>query len=236
LKTEINTLITLAAVIFCSVFFPAVTLSADQQPKIMMYGSETCYYCKAMRKNLDSEKIPYTYYDVNKDSAKNREMWAKVQTVGKFSSITFPIMDIDGKVLISPKFPEVKALLASNSGSAAADPAAVKPSGKPAAEPAAVEPVKNLKIEGRWKGISYNGDETVEIAKKGDRFIFNLKNTRKVKNGSSECTITEDKADGTAGTLLFVSGVLSGTSLKYTLSGESKRLRLSWGTSYSRQQ
>ena len=226
---------TLAALVFGGVFVPAGTLSADQQPKILMYGSETCYYCKAMRKNLDTEKIQYTYYDVNKDSGKNREMWTKVQSVGKFSSITFPVMDIGGKVLISPKFPEVKALLASNNTPAAAEPAAVKPSEEPAAaEPAAGEPEKKTRIAGLWKGISYNGDEVVEITKKGDRFVFNLKNTKKVKNGNSECIITEEKADGKSGTIRFVSGAFSGTSLKYNLTGNDKRLRLSWGTSYTR--
>ncbi|HON78177.1 MAG TPA: glutaredoxin domain-containing protein [Spirochaetota bacterium] len=79
---------------------------------IIMYGSERCGLCMAMRRNLDRENLQYTFYDVNSDSSRNREMWQKVRSVRSGStSVRFPVMDVNGRVLISPSFSDVKAAL-----------------------------------------------------------------------------------------------------------------------------
>jgi uncharacterized protein YkwD/glutaredoxin len=79
-----------------------------------------------MKRNLQNNNITFTFYDVNTDSSKNREMWQKVRSVRSGStSVRFPVMEVNGQVLISPSFNDVKALLtaggnreASNSGNA----------------------------------------------------------------------------------------------------------------------
>lgn len=81
---------------------------------IIMYGSERCGLCMSMKRNLDRENIQYTFYDVNTDSSRNREMWQKVRSVRQGStSVRFPVMEINGRVLISPSFRDVQGALAS---------------------------------------------------------------------------------------------------------------------------
>lgn len=114
MKTKIKTnSLCAVAVIFCSLFIFTGKLIAIEKTDILIYGREGCFNCKAMKRNLDAEKIPYTFYDVDIDDTKNSEMWKKVYTISKSGSVTFPVMDIGGKILICPGFEEVKKLLAS---------------------------------------------------------------------------------------------------------------------------
>jgi len=80
---------------------------------IKLYGRETCGLCLSMRKKLDQAGIPYIFYDVDVDKAKNREMWNKIRESnhGSSGSVRFPIVDIYGLILISPSFDEVKRYL-----------------------------------------------------------------------------------------------------------------------------
>ncbi len=66
-----------------------------------------------MRKSLEKDKINYTFYDVNSNSAKNSEMWKKVRKLNpKATSTKFPVMDVNGKIMIRPEYKQVKALAA----------------------------------------------------------------------------------------------------------------------------
>lgn len=88
------------------------TLSANDRPKILIYGSNGCGFCNAMRKSLNKDKIHFTFYDVNSNNAKNSEMWKKVRTLNpKAASTKFPVMDINGKIMIRPTYKQVKALV-----------------------------------------------------------------------------------------------------------------------------
>ncbi len=101
--------------IITTVMISGYHLSADDTVNIIVYGRKTCGLCAAMERNLNSEKIPYVFYDLSADASKSREMWGKLNKQhGTMKNVRLPIMEIDGKILISPKFTEVKALLASS--------------------------------------------------------------------------------------------------------------------------
>lgn len=81
--------------------------------KILFYGSSSCGHCQYFSQNMQKEKIPFQFFDVRKDKSKNTEMWDKVYQVEKNpTSISFPVMDIDGKILVSPSYEDFKKALA----------------------------------------------------------------------------------------------------------------------------
>jgi glutaredoxin len=91
----------------------ADNIFAVENYTILMYGMDTCWNCRQMKKNLDAASIKYTFYDVNKDATKNQEMWDKVAKakVASGGSVTTPIMDVNGTVLMHPSFEKVKQLI-----------------------------------------------------------------------------------------------------------------------------
>ncbi len=121
-----------AAAVISGLLIPVAKLSAQEQSVIILYGSEQCGYCKAMKRNLDAEKIAYTFYDINQDKTKGSEMWKKVYTAfpSRKGGVTFPVMDISGKILISPKFDEVKSLLVSGETKKESDDSSADMTGK----------------------------------------------------------------------------------------------------------
>lgn len=87
-------------------------VQANSKGNIIIYGSKDCGFCQGMMKNLNAEKIPYKFHDVNKDATKNNEMWSKLsKEFGKMKSVKFPVMDIKGKILIRPDFKKVKSMI-----------------------------------------------------------------------------------------------------------------------------
>jgi len=70
--------------------------------KILVYGDEQCWNCQHFRKSLEAANIAYSFFDVDADSAKSQEMWNKINAIAPGTTkITFPIVDINGKVLLS---------------------------------------------------------------------------------------------------------------------------------------
>jgi arsenate reductase-like glutaredoxin family protein len=101
--------------IITTVMISGYHLSADNNVNIIVYGTKVCGLCAAMERNLNLEKIPYVFHDLNADESKNRGMWGKLtRQHGNMKNVRLPIMEIDGKIYISPKFTEVKALFASS--------------------------------------------------------------------------------------------------------------------------
>jgi uncharacterized protein YkwD/glutaredoxin len=69
---------------------------------IQIYGRDRCSNCQALRQSLDAIHVPYVFYDVDRDIARNREMRAKIWSITPESHwIMLPIVDVNGKVLIN---------------------------------------------------------------------------------------------------------------------------------------
>ncbi|MCK5857328.1 MAG: glutaredoxin family protein [Bacteroidales bacterium] len=82
----------------------------EEPPKkewtILLYGRPSCGICSALKADLNSANIAFTEYDVDTQSDKNSEMWAKLSSIGHTGSVGLPVVDVivDGKsnVFIRP--------------------------------------------------------------------------------------------------------------------------------------
>ena len=81
---------------------PSKPPAAKKASKIVIYGMATCDLTKAMKKNLASKGIAYTYRDVDNDAAA-QEMFTKAEAAKpRIIDIDLPVVEINGKVFICP--------------------------------------------------------------------------------------------------------------------------------------
>jgi len=74
----------------------------DKQEKIIVYGSDTCHYCIDTKSYLKERKIEFTYYDVDVNLEKQREMLIKLQKAGfSVDSLSLPVVDLNGKLIMN---------------------------------------------------------------------------------------------------------------------------------------
>jgi len=70
----------------------------DNKPEnweIIVYGITECGLCTSFEDQLDSENIPYTFYDINTNNEKRAEMMHKLDSVGVASEdIHWPVVDV----------------------------------------------------------------------------------------------------------------------------------------------
>lgn len=70
--------------------------------KIIVYGSDTCHYCIDTKVYLKEKNIEFTYYDVDINFLKQREMLIKLQNAGiSVESLSLPIVDLHGKLIMN---------------------------------------------------------------------------------------------------------------------------------------
>jgi glutaredoxin len=77
--------------------------------KITLYGRPGCPLCNGMRGNLEENRIPYTFINVDNDAKATGEMWQLVKSAHgeDFRQVVLPVVDIAGQILISPDFSKV---------------------------------------------------------------------------------------------------------------------------------
>ena len=81
------------------------------QKEMLIYGSNECEHCIAFKKKMDSLDIKYTFYDVQVDQSKADEMLRKLEEVKFMGYIAFPVVDVEGDVMVSPELKKVLAVL-----------------------------------------------------------------------------------------------------------------------------
>ncbi len=95
---------------FTATGFGQVTTPNIEQAKVsnksaenlIIYGSDTCHYCIDTKAYLKEKKIDFTYYDVDINLAKQREMVTKLQKVGTpLDNISLPVVDLNGKLIMN---------------------------------------------------------------------------------------------------------------------------------------
>ncbi len=70
--------------------------------KIIVYGSDTCHYCIDTKAYLKEKKIGFTYYDVDVNLLKQREMLIKLQKAGiPVDNLSLPVVDLNGKLVMN---------------------------------------------------------------------------------------------------------------------------------------
>ncbi len=84
--------------------------------EIFVYGLTGCGLCEDFENQLDKEKIPYTFYDINTNNEKRAEMMTKLDSAGIPSdSIHWPVVDVMvdsiSHMFIQPKLEDIKPLI-----------------------------------------------------------------------------------------------------------------------------
>jgi glutaredoxin 3 len=72
---------------------------------VKVYSTQTCPYCQTLKEYLTSREIKFESFDVGNDDNAREEMIAKANTM------TVPVTDIDGKILVGFDLKELNAAL-----------------------------------------------------------------------------------------------------------------------------
>lgn len=75
------------------------------QPKITIYSTVWCGFCKQAKSYFKSKKLDFTDLDVEKDPKAADEMIKKSKQYG------VPVIDIDGNIIIGYDLPKITAAL-----------------------------------------------------------------------------------------------------------------------------
>lgn len=78
-------------------------LSPKVEKNIIIYGSESCDHCIIFRQKIDSLNIKYDFRDAEADEKYYNELMFKIQQAKYTDYIGFPVIDIDGKLLVRPE-------------------------------------------------------------------------------------------------------------------------------------
>lgn len=77
------------------------------QKEMIVYGSNECEHCITFKRQMDSLNIRYTFYDVQVDQSKADEMLKKLERVNFIGYISFPVVDIEGNIMVAPELKKV---------------------------------------------------------------------------------------------------------------------------------
>jgi len=76
---------------------------------VHFYGSPYCGHCLHFSRNMQKEGIPFIFHNVKASDKANEEMWNLVHSVDSgANSVRFPVLNVNGKVLVSPEYKELK--------------------------------------------------------------------------------------------------------------------------------
>jgi protein-disulfide isomerase len=79
---------------------PKVTLKEYAQSRIVMYSLTTCGYCNMKRAELKSHDIPFVEYFIDKDPARQRELFDKLAAAGyRGRAVGTPTFEVNGRML-----------------------------------------------------------------------------------------------------------------------------------------
>ena len=73
--------------------------SPDEPPIVILYGTRWCKACKAARRYLVSNLIPFTSKDIDNDPSAARELQQKASRFG-IAADRVPILDVRGRLLV----------------------------------------------------------------------------------------------------------------------------------------
>ena len=81
------------------------------QKKIVVYGSLHCDECHDLLRKLDSRGIEYIFKDVDSSYDSFKEMNDKLLAIGYDGFVEYPVLDIEGDILIRPEYKQIETLL-----------------------------------------------------------------------------------------------------------------------------
>ncbi len=75
--------------------------------QIIVYGSPDCIHCIRFQHILDSAKLLYVFKPVTEDTALFKEMMEKIHKANIRGYIQYPVVDVNGKILVHPPLDEL---------------------------------------------------------------------------------------------------------------------------------
>ena len=84
---------------------PAGDLRESPAPYVVVYGLEGCGFTLSGRRKLDDNNIPYEFRDVNE--SRNQPHFQALMQISKITTITWPVMDISGHILVNPSIEDI---------------------------------------------------------------------------------------------------------------------------------
>lgn len=78
---------------------------------VIVYGSENCDDCHEFRQKADALNIKYLFKDCEADERNYNELALKIQQANLPGYISFPVVEINGKLYIKPEFDQFLALI-----------------------------------------------------------------------------------------------------------------------------
>ena len=82
-----------------------------QTKDIIVYGSDNCDHCVNFKAKLDSIGFEYDFRDVEFNQAMAHEMTYKVRRSDVNGGFSYPVIDVEGKILVAPELEEVLELM-----------------------------------------------------------------------------------------------------------------------------
>jgi glutaredoxin len=70
---------------------------------IIIYGSQSCDHCITFRQKIDSLNIKYDFRDAEANENYYNELMFKIQQARYTDYIAFPVVDIEGKLMVRPE-------------------------------------------------------------------------------------------------------------------------------------
>ncbi len=71
----------------------------NNQPTILIYGSDTCHYCIDTKKFAEEHQLKFIYFDIDKDEKALKEMLTKLrQNNISTANLNLPVVDKNGLV------------------------------------------------------------------------------------------------------------------------------------------
>ena len=92
-------------------FWDCQSSGINQTKDILVYGSDNCDHCVDFKAELDSVGFTYGFKDVEFSEALTNEMIHKVRAAGIMGQINYPVIDVEGKILVAPELIKVIELM-----------------------------------------------------------------------------------------------------------------------------
>lgn len=87
----------------------AASSGEDSDYSIIIYGSDSCSICVALRGELDGAEISYEYHDIRVDEAAYNELLGKIDDTTWFDGVVrTPVLEINGELFERPTLEQVQ--------------------------------------------------------------------------------------------------------------------------------
>jgi glutaredoxin len=74
----------------------------EGKPELIVYGVDDCHYCHDTRALLDKKKIPYVFYDIDKNVEKRQEMINELKAASMdLKNLNMPVVKKSGRFLLN---------------------------------------------------------------------------------------------------------------------------------------